>query len=103
MKKYKPKSEVIEQKFKEAGIGKDVYMMYQNENYQVIIVDLLGRVLWMNDLFQRVNIKGEDDLIESLYGQYGFEALEEGLDFLFSTYPKTHSHSTIDFVSFIKK
>lgn len=98
-KKKKTNTEIIQEKLKDAGINDDVYKTYKLYQDQVIMIDLLGRVIWMNELFKSVNFKHDNDLLDSLVSEFGFEVYNEGVNFVLKNLPLTYEISTINFVS----
>lgn len=67
----------------------------------VIFICLLGRVLWMNQTYIKVNLQSEDDLFETLNGKFGFEVFEEAFQLIQKNVPETFEYSSIEFVSFL--
>lgn len=98
-KKKKTKKEILEEKLKDLENSDEIFQKYTDYKDQVMMVDLIGRVIWMNDLFKRVNLKTENDLLESLFSEYGFEIYNEGLEYVLKNFPETHEENTIIFVS----
>lgn len=84
-KNQKSKKEMIEELIKELKrneiIKEEDFDSFQKSKEQIIIINTLGRLIWMNDLFKEVNLKYNDtDLFETLYNEIGFEAYQEIFD-----------------------
>lgn len=80
--KKKSKKEKAQELFQEimkcGAILDDEFKDLEQSNDQVIIIDMLGRMIWMNETFQDVNLKDlEVDIYESLLNDFGFEAYLE--------------------------
>lgn len=76
-----------------------MFQKYDQEKCQIIVIDLLGRVLWMNEMFKDVNLKfDQSDILEGLNGQYGFEAFDELCDIVLKELPSKFEDNNIEFV-----
>lgn len=98
----KTKRETISQIFQDNDIPVKIFEQFKETKDPVIVIDLLGRTLWMNDIFQTVNLKSDDDLLDCLSLDYGFEVFEQGVEHLTKELPTNYSISTIEFVSLLR-
>lgn len=98
-KKLKSKKEEVQERLKESGLDESIFSEYQKSEKQVIMVDLLGRMLWMNKQFAFVNFKTEQDLMEGLYNEFGFEVFIKSYEYVTKNLPMNYTSSDIEFVS----
>jgi hypothetical protein len=100
-RKMKTKSEVVRQTFLDHGVTiEDMTRDYDNLVIPVICVNLIGRVLWMNNVFQDSFQKGENDLLEIFVPLYGFDAYDKGLEIVLKECPKQHRVKDLIFERF---
>lgn len=99
-KKKKSKKEAICDVFKQNGVSLESFEQFKDSNDQVIVIDLLGRLLWKNETFSAVNLKCDDDLLESISLDYGFEVFQDGFEIIMKDLPTEYTISTIEFVIF---
>lgn len=99
-KKPKTKKELIERIFKDYKVNSEDFSSIINNKLPVVLIDVFGRVLWMNEMFKNVNLLSEEDLYESLVTKFGFEVFEQGLDKVIKDLPEEYKISNIEFVIF---
>lgn len=98
LKKTKFELEKIEDKMEDNNLDPNLFLKYENDEHQVVVIDLLGRIMWMNNMFKEVNAKFEDGLFESFY-DYGFEAFQEIWENVQKNYYDHFEENSIEFVS----
>lgn len=96
LKKPKFQKEKVEEKLAEALIEKELLDEYKSDPKQIILVDLLGRLVWMNSEFRTYTFKNENDLMERIC-DYGYEVYSDCLDQVLEKLPENHSFPDFDF------
>lgn len=97
-KNQKSKKEIIEKKIQELEFDDSIFQDYYKSENQVIFVDFLGRLLWMNETFSLCNFKSEDDLMEGIYDEFGFEVFTRIYESVIKTLPPKFKEYDIKFV-----
>lgn len=101
-KKQKHEKEKVQEKLTEINLDGYNLEDLKNNRFQMIIVDLLGRIIWMNERFAFYNFKTEDDLMEGVYGEFGFEVFTSTLTYIGKSSMEKYETEHFEFVRLVK-
>jgi hypothetical protein len=95
------KEEQVFINFSDAGLVLvNIVGPYVNNEEPILLLNNIGRTLWMNDVFQDVFLKGEKDLLEFFNPSFGFEVFEIARDVCFKQQPSRFEYKGLLFVMF---